>query len=146
MNQEEAIEFIFDKTTRRPKRLENNVFIFYAPEKIRVQPGEMMSVNTKVKTKFSKNIIGTCMLLQTFSDYGLKLMNSNTIAQEINVNIQNHLCINENDLPPPCNLTFELFNKSFSNVFHLRKKQEIGYFMILNDGGKEIRFTHKKEH
>ena len=45
MNQEEAIEFIYDKTTRRPKRLENNVFILYAPEKIRLQPGEMMSVN-----------------------------------------------------------------------------------------------------
>ena len=71
MNQEEAIEFIYDKTTKRPKRLENNVFILYAPEKIRLQPGEMMSVNMKVKIKFSKNIIGTCMLLQTFSDYGL---------------------------------------------------------------------------
>ena len=34
MNQEEAIEFIYDKTTRRPKRLENNVFILFAPEKI----------------------------------------------------------------------------------------------------------------
>ena len=119
---EEKIEFIYDKTTRRPKRLENNVFILYAPEKIRLQPGEMMSVNMKVKIKFSKNIIGTCILLQTFSDYGLKLMNSNTIAQEINLNIQNHLCINENDLPL-WNLTFELFNKSFNNVFYLRKKQ-----------------------
>ena len=142
---EEKIEFIYDKTTRRPKRLENNVFILYAPEKIRLQPGEMMSVNMKVKIKFSKNIIGTCILLQTFSDYGLKLMNSNMIAQEINLNIQNHLNVNENDLPP-WNLTFKLFNKSFNNVFQLRKKQEIGYFMILNDGGKEIRFAYKKEY
>ena len=142
---EEKIEFIYDKTTRRPKRLENNVFILYAPEKIRLQPGEMMSVNMKVKIKFSKNIIGTCILLQTFSDYGLKLMNSNMIAQEINLNIQNHLNVNENDLPP-WNLTFKLFNKSFNNVFQLRKKQEIGYFMLLNDGGKEIRFAYKKEY
>ena len=87
MNQEETVEFIYDKTTRRPKRLENNVFILYSPEKIRLQPGEMTSLNMKVKIKFSKNIIGTCILLQTFSNYGLKLMNSNTIAQEINVNI-----------------------------------------------------------
>ena len=105
----------------------------------------MMSVNMKVKIKFSKNIIGTCILLQTFSDYGLKLMNSSTIVQEINLNIQNHLNVNENDLPP-WNLTFELFNKSFNNAFQLRKKQELGYFMILNDGGKEIRFTYRKEH
>ena len=86
-----------------------------------------MSVNMKVKIKFSKNIIGTCMLLQTFSDYGLKLMNSNTIAQEINANIQNHLCVNENYLPPWNWL-------------------EIGYFMILSDGGKEIQFADRKEH
>ena len=72
-------------------------------------------------------------------------MNSNMIAQEINLNIQNHLNVNENDLPP-WNLTFEIFNKSFSNVFQLRKKQELGYFMILNDGGKEIRFACRKEH
>ena len=72
-------------------------------------------------------------------------MNSNMIAQEINLNIQNHLNVNENDLPP-WNLTFEIFNKSFNNVFQLRKKQELGYFMILNDGGKEIRFTYRKEH
>ena len=142
---EEKIEFIYDKTTRRPKRLENNVFILYAPEKIRLQPGEMMSVNMKVKIKFSKNIIGTCILLQTFPGYGLKLMNSNMIAQEINLNIQNHLNVNENDLPP-WNLTFKLFNKSFNNVFQLRKKQEIGYFMILNDGGKEIQSAYKKEY
>ena len=103
-----------------------------------------MSVNMKVKIKFSKNIIGTCIFLQTFSDYGLKLMKSNTIAQEINLNMQNHLNVNKNDLPP-WNLTFELFNKSFNNVFQLRKKQELGYFMILNDGGKEILFTYRKE-
>ena len=64
-------------------------------------------------------------------------MNSNTIVQEINLNIQNHLNVTENNLPP-WNLTFELFNKSFNNTFDLRNKQEIGYFMILNDGGKDI--------
>ena len=59
----------------------------------------------KVKIKLSKNIIGTCILLQTFSNYGLKLMKSNMIAQEINLNIQNHPNLNENNLPP-WNLTF----------------------------------------
>ena len=54
MNQKETVEFIYDKTTRRPKRLENNVFILYTPEKIPLQPGESMSVNMKVKIKFSK--------------------------------------------------------------------------------------------
>ena len=72
-------------------------------------------------------------------------MNSNTIAQEMNANIQNHLNVNKNDLPLWIS-TFELFNKSLNNIFQIRKKQEIGYFMILSDGGKEIRFADRKEH
>ena len=48
-------------------------------------------------------------------------MNSNTIEQEINVNIQNLLYIKENDVPP-WNLTFELFNKCFNNVFLSQKE------------------------
>ena len=89
---EEKIEFIYDKTTRRPKRLENNVFILYAPERIRLQPGEVKEINMKLKLKISRNIIGTCILLQTFSNHGLKLLNSNTIAQSENNRIlQNHL-------------------------------------------------------
>ena len=72
MNQE-TVEFIYDKTTRRPKM--NNNFILYTPEKIRLQPGETMSINMKVKIKFSKNTIGSCILLQTFSNFGLKLIN-----------------------------------------------------------------------
>ena len=81
---EEKIEFIYDKTMRRPKRLENNVFILYAPEKIRLQPGELKDVNMKLKLKFSKNFVGTCVLLETFRNHGLKLLNSNTIAQSEN--------------------------------------------------------------
>ena len=100
---EEKIEFIYDKTTRRPKRLENNVFILYAPEKIRLQPGELKDVNMKLKLKFSKNIVGTCVLLQTFSNHRLTLFNSDIIAQSENNRIlQNHLTREEDndDLPP----------------------------------------------
>ena len=89
---EEKIKFIYDQTVQRPKRLENNVFILYAPERIRLQPGEIKEVKMKLKLKISRNVIGTCILLQTFSNYGLKLLNSNTIAQSENNRIlQNHL-------------------------------------------------------
>ena len=145
---EEKIEFIYDKTVRRPKRLENNVFILYAPERIRLQPGEVKEVNMKLKLKISRNIIGTCILLQTFSNHGLKLLNSNTIAQSENNRIlQNHLSgEGDNDDLPPWFLSFELHNKSLNKIFQIRKKQEIGYFIILNDAGKEIRHSFKKEH
>ena len=136
---------------KRPKRLENNVFILYAPERIRLQPGEIKEVNMKLKLKISRNIIGTCILLQTFSNHGLKLLNSNTIAQsENNKILQNHLNRDEDDDDddnlPPWLLSFELFNKSLNKIFQIRKKQEIGYFIIVNDAGKEIRHSFKKEH
>ena len=145
---EQKIEFIYDKTVRRPKRLENNVFILYAPERIRLQPGEVKDVNMKLKLKISRNIIGTCILLQTFSNHGLKLLNSNTIAQSENNRIlQNHLDRDEDDDNlPPWFLSFELHNKNLNKIFQIRKKQEIGYFIILNDAGKEIRHSFKKEH
>ena len=34
----EIITFTYKKTTRKPKRLENNVFIIYSPEKIKLEP------------------------------------------------------------------------------------------------------------
>ena len=100
---EEKIEFIYDKTVRRPKRLENNVFILYAPERIRLPPGEIKEVKMKLKLKFSKNIVGTCVLLQTFSNHGLQLLNSNSTWQSENYKImQNYLTQNLDDrnLPP----------------------------------------------
>ena len=144
MSQKEIVKFFYQKSTRRPKRLENNVFVIYSPEKIKLQPGEVKFVNMRIKIKFSKNIIGRCTILQSLSNYGLKLLNSNTISQEFNSNIQNFLTVNENDLPPWI-LTFELFNRNFNQTLQIRKRQEIGYFFITNNRGKEIDFKYEKE-
>ena len=36
-----CIELIYDKRTRRPRRLENDIFMLYSPERIKLQPGEI---------------------------------------------------------------------------------------------------------
>ena len=123
LSQKEIVKFFYQKSTKRPRRLENNVFVIYSPEKIKLQPGEMKFVNMGVKIKIPKNITGSCIILQSLSNYGLKLLNSNR---------QNLLTIDENDLPT-WTLTFELFNKSFTRTLQIRKRQEIGYFFITND-------------
>ena len=128
MSQKEIVKFFYQKSTRRPKRLENNVFVIYSPEKIKLEPGELKFVNMRIKIKFSKNIIGSCTILQSLSNYGLKLLNSNTISQEFNSNIQNFLTVNKNDLPS-WTLIFELFNKSFTRTLQIRKRLEIRYFI-----------------
>ena len=144
VSSKEIVKFYYRNSTRRPKRLENNVFVIYSPEKIKLQPGEKRYVNMHVKIHFSKNIEGSCRIIYSLSNYDLKLLNSNTISQEINSNIDNLLTVAENNLPP-WTLVFELFNRSFTDTLQIRKRQEIGYFFITNDRGKEIDFKYVKE-
>ena len=121
------------------------MFLLYIhQERIKLQPGEKITVNMGIKIEFSKNIEASCRILYSLSNYGLKLLNSNTISQEINLNIDNFLSIDENNLPP-WTLIFELFNKSFTQTLQIRKRQEIGYFFITNDRGKEINFKYVRE-
>ena len=77
---------------------------------------------------------------------GIKLLNSQHIPSEEKIAInQNYPDQQRDDLPPPWILTLEIFNRNMSTIFQLKKKQqEIGLFVILNDGGEEIRHRYKK--
>ena len=41
---------------RRSKKLENDVFVLYTPERIKLQPGEIKIVDMKLHLKLSKNL------------------------------------------------------------------------------------------
>ena len=64
-----TVEFIYNRTTRRPRRLKNNVFVLYSPKRIRIQAGEKINIDMKLKIRMQKNIVGSCTLLQTESNY-----------------------------------------------------------------------------
>ena len=49
-----TVEFIYDRMTRRPRRLKNNVFVLYSPKRIRIQPGEKININMKLKIGLQK--------------------------------------------------------------------------------------------
>ena len=140
----EIIKFSYKKTTRRPKRLENNVFIIYSPETIKLEPGDHKLINMKIKIFLPKGIEGSCRLLNLFSNERLILMNSNNISQELNSNIQNGHYYDLDNLPP-WNLNFELYNFNFTKTIQIKKKKELGYFYVLNDRGKELHFKYEKE-
>ena len=142
----EVVTFNYGKNTRRPRRLENNVFVIYCPETIKISPGESKLVNMQIKIFFSKNIEASCRINFTLANMGLKLINSNTISQEINANnsINNVEYVDSNNLPP-WNLQFELFNSSFIDTFKLRRRQELGYIFVTKDRGKEINYRFEKE-
>ena len=97
-----TVEFIYDRTTRRARRLKNNVFVLYSPKRIRIQLGEKININMKLKIRMQKNIVGSCTLLQTFEEYAIKLLNSQHISLEADITInQNYPHQQRDDLPPP---------------------------------------------
>ena len=48
---------------RRQKKLENDFFVLYTPERTKLQPGEIEIVDMKLNLKLSKNLVGGCVLL-----------------------------------------------------------------------------------
>ena len=84
----------------------------------------------KLKIRLQKNIVCSCMLLQTFDENGIKLLNSQHISTEANIAInQNYPDQQRDDLPPPWILTLEIFHTNMNTIFQLKKKQqEIGFF------------------
>ena len=140
---ENIINFLYK--CKRPKRLENDVFVIYTPEKITINPGEIKKINMQLKIFLPKHIVGSCRLLLSYSNQKLKLLNSNEILQEYNQNIEIEDIYKQNEYLPPWNLYFELLNGSFTEQIKIKKRQELGYFHLTDTGREEITFKYEKE-
>ena len=114
----------FHYKNKRPKLLENNVFVLYSPQKLKFEPGEKKMVDMKLNIKFSANMTGSCRLLFQLSNAGLYLQNSN------------HLSGNTN-------LHFEILNSNMTQTVEIRSKGEIGYFTP-DCVGQEIKYEYVK--
>ena len=114
----------FHYKIKRPKLLENNVFVLYSPERLKFKPGEKKMVDMKLNIKFSTNITGSCNLLLRLSNAGLCLQNSN------------HLSGNTN-------LHFEIYNSSITQTIEIKSRGEIGYFTP--DCETEIKYEYVKD-
>ena len=115
----------FHYKTKRPKLLENNVFVLYSPEKVKFQPGEKKMVDMKLNIKFSTNVTGSCRLLFQLTNAGLQLQNSNYLSGNTN-------------------LHFEILNSSMTQTVEIKSIHEIGYF-IPDCVGTEIKYEYVKE-
>ena len=115
----------FHYKTKRPKLLENNVFVLYSPEKLKFEPGEKKIVDMKLNIKFSTNVTGSCRLLFQLTNAGLHLQNSNYLSGNTN-------------------LHFEIVNSNMTQTVEIKSKGEIGYFTP-DCVGTEIRYEYVKE-
>ena len=99
----------FRYKTKRPKLLENNVFVLYSPQKLKFEPGEKKMVDMKLNIKFSANVTGSCRLLFQLTNAGLYLQNSNYLSGNTN-------------------LHFEILNSNITQTVEIKSRHEIGYF------------------
>ena len=94
---------------KRPKLLENDVFILYSPQRLTFQPGEKKIVDMKLNIKFTPNVRGSCRLLFQLTNVGLQLQNSNYLSADTN-------------------LHFEILDSNMTQTIKVRSRGEIGYF------------------
>ena len=109
---------------KRPKLLENNVFVLYSPHRLKFQPGEKKMVDMKLNIKFPTNVRGSCRLLFQLSNAGLQLQNSNYLSADTN-------------------LHFEILNSNMTQTVEIKSKGEIGYFTP-DCFGTEIQYKYVK--
>ena len=114
----------FHYQIKRPKLLENDVFILYSPQKLKFEPGEKKIVDMKLNIKFPSNVRGGCRLLFQLSNAGLQLLNSNYLCED-------------------AKLHFELLNSNITRAIEIKSKSEIGYF-IPDSNGTEIQYQYVK--
>ena len=100
------VEFIYDKITKHPKRLWNNVFVIFSPERIRLQPGENDKNRYESINLSSKSDFFACTLLLTCCKNGLKLESCFYISAGDNTNNLNQ------PINLPWKLQFKLVNRS----------------------------------
>ena len=115
----------FHYKIKRPKLLENNVFVLYSPQKLKFQPREKKMVDMKLNIKFPTNVRGSCRLLFQLSNAGLQLQNSNYLIANTN-------------------LHFEILNSNMTQTVEIKSKGEIGYFTA-DCVGTEIQYEYIKE-
>ena len=120
----ESITFVYK--IKRPKLLENNVFVLYSPQRLKFEPGEKKMVDMKLNIKFPTDVRGSCRLLFQLSNAGLQLQNSNYLSADTN-------------------LHFEILNSNLTQTIEIKSKSEIGYFTPDYCFGKEIRYEYVKK-
>ena len=115
----------FHYKTKRPKLLENDVFVLYSPQKLKFEPGEKKMVDMKLNIKFSANVTGSCRLLFQLANSGLYLQNSNYLKGNTN-------------------LHFEILNLNMTQTVEIKSRHEIGCFTP-DCVGTKIKYEYVKE-
>ena len=126
------VEISYSK--RRPRKLENDVFVLYTPKRIKLQPREIKLVDITLHFKLSKNLVRSCVLLPSLTSWNIKLLNAYHISTD-NLTLEDS----------PYRVIFEIQNINMNETIQLKAKTEHGFFTILKSGStEELRYKFAK--
>ena len=125
-SQARIINFIIEKGSRAPKEInkENTVFALFAPETIRIYPGEAKFIYRKFSGYVPTDILTTFLIMPNLKQEGLKLINQTDTNREQRIRL-------------------EYVNPTLK-TFTLKKNSKIALFMTLNEGNEFSKRKLKK--
>ena len=109
---------------KKPKRLENNVFVLYSPQRLKFEPGQNKMVDMKLNITFPTHVTGSCKLLLQLSNAGLCLQNADHLSENTNLHLQ-------------------IFNSNMTQTIEIKSQGEVGYFIA--DCETEIKYEYVKD-
>ena len=127
---------------RKPKQLENDVFVIFTPRRITLAPGEDINLNVGIEISLPKHLEGTVYLLSSLRNQNLQLLNSKCISQKYNHNIEIEEIFNR-ELQPWI-LILNLKNNSLINTLTVGSGKPIAFFNLYNVG-EERKYKFKKD-
>ena len=111
---------------KKKKKKENDVFVLYIPERIKLQPEEIKIVDMKLHLKLSKNLVRSCVLLPLLTSQNIKFLNDY------------HISIGSLMLEDSLyRVIFEIQNRSMNETIQLKAKTELVFFTIINSGSTQ---------
>ena len=88
--QARIIKFIIEKGSRAPKEInkENTVFALFAPETIRIYPGQAKFIHTKFSVYVPTDILTKFLIMPNEKKEGLKLINQSDTNSEQRIRLE----------------------------------------------------------
>ena len=111
------IKLKIEKGTKKPKPINsaNSIFILYAPETLKIRPNEFKFTFLKYSIHLLEDILSTFLITPALRNKGLRLTHLTNVNDDQRIRL-------------------EIFNKTLSKTFTLKKKSKIALFMTLNEG------------
>ena len=114
---DKIIEFIYEASfQKRPKKLQNHVFVLCSPKRIKPQPGEFINVDMKLSIHTLEQIITACIVLTTLTKNRVCMESYQHMSSNNN---KNSICNEYLLLKSPWKIHFELINRSTNTVFSI---------------------------